>query len=79
MSYDTSYQVTVLAIKDATGKTIENGIDAVTEFTTPRSFDTPEIQLNSAGPEETITQTATGQLTITGTQTQISPLSGTSG
>ena len=58
LEYATSYQVTVLAIKDTTGKTIENGIDALTQFSTPSSFEDMQVELNSAGPEET-TQTGT--------------------
>lgn len=49
LTTSTSYDVTVLAVKDTNGKTIENGIDAVTNFTTPLTF---EIELNSAWPEE---------------------------
>lgn len=45
LTTSTSYDVTVLAVKDTNGKTIENGIDAVTNFTTPLTF---EIELNSA-------------------------------
>jgi hypothetical protein len=40
--------VTVLDISDAMGNTIESGIDAFINFTTPSDF-TPELE--SAGPE----------------------------
>jgi len=38
------YDVTVLSIQDETGRNIENGIDAVTNFTVPSEFAEPTVE-----------------------------------
>lgn len=76
LTYDTSYEVTVLAIKDSLGKTIENGIDALTEFKTPSSFEEMQIELNAA-PEETQTGMTSTSSTTTFPETTL--LSGETG
>jgi len=48
---NSEYRITVLDIRDENGNTIESGIDAFVNFTTPEVFNT---ELQSAGPEQVV-------------------------
>jgi len=83
LQVSTTYDVTVLAIKDNTGRTIENGIDAVTNFTTPADF-SELLNLNSAGDESgtTLQETGTGtseSVSTTSTQQSVENTGGPGG
>ncbi len=77
LTADTLYQVTVLDIRDASGNTIEAGIDAFINFTTPLVFtndlpaagtDTPttqpEVPTDTEASTETETTSATNNETV---------------